>query len=82
MTGFGLLNISQKKCENDRSYENKRHRAGGLNLIEAAIILWNTVYLWRAVDHLRKHGDAPAISDLDHSSPLGWEHINLTRNYH
>jgi TnpA family transposase len=29
----------------DRSYENQRHRAGGLNLIVAAIILWNTVYL-------------------------------------
>lgn len=66
----------------DRSFENQRHRAGGLNLIVTAIILWNTVYLWRAVDHLRKHGDAPAIGDLAHLSPLGWEHINLTGDYH
>jgi TnpA family transposase len=66
----------------DRSYENQRHRAGGLNLLVAAIILWNTVYLGRAVDHLRKQGKVPAISDLIHLSPLGWEHINLTGDYH
>lgn len=66
----------------DRSYENQRHRAGGLNLIVAAIILWNTVYLWRVVDHLRNQGKEPAISDLAHLSPLGWEHINLTGDYH
>lgn len=29
----------------DRSFENQRYRASGLNLIVAAIILWNTVYL-------------------------------------
>lgn len=65
----------------ERSYENQRHRAGGLNLIVAAIILWNTVYLGRVVDHLREDGDIPAISDLAHLSPLGWEHINLTGDY-
>ena len=29
----------------DRSYETQRHRASGLNLLVAAIILWNTTYL-------------------------------------
>jgi TnpA family transposase len=29
----------------DRSYENQRYRASGLNLVVAAIRLWNTVYL-------------------------------------
>ncbi len=66
----------------DRSYENQRHRAGGLNLLVAAIILWNTVYLGRVVDHLRKQGKVPALSDLIHLSPLGWEHINLTGDYY
>jgi hypothetical protein len=27
----------------DRSFENQRYRASGLNLVVAAIILWNTV---------------------------------------
>ena len=66
----------------DRSYKNQRHRAGGLNLLVAVIILWNTVYLGRAVDHLGKQGKVPAISDLIYLSPVGWEHINLTGDYH
>ena len=56
----------------------QRHRASGLNLLVAAIILWNTTYLQRAVDHLRIQGHHPASGDLAHLSPLGWEHINLT----
>ena len=66
----------------DRSYENQRYRASGLNLLVAAIILWNTVYLQRAVEHLRRQGIAPEPTDLAHLSPLGWEHINLTGDYH
>ena len=66
----------------DRSYDNKRHRASGLNLLVASIILWNTVYLQRAVDHLGEQGHHPEPTDLAHLSPLGWEHINLTGDYH
>ncbi|MFY0084572.1 Tn3 family transposase, partial [Acinetobacter baumannii] len=40
----------------DRSFENQRYRASGLNLVVAAIILWNTVYLGRAVQALRDSG--------------------------
>jgi len=29
----------------DRSFENQRYRASGLNLVVSAIVLWNTVYL-------------------------------------
>jgi hypothetical protein len=53
-----------------------------LNLLVAAIILWNTVYLQRAVDYMRKQGHHPALLDLTHLSPLGWGHINLTGDYH
>jgi TnpA family transposase len=64
----------------DRSFENQRHRASGLNLVVAAITLWNTVYLERAVASLRKQ---QPLDDalLAHVSPLGWEHINLTGDY-
>jgi Tn3 transposase DDE domain len=37
----------------DRSFEAQRHRASGLNLVVGAIILWNTVYLERAIGALR-----------------------------
>jgi len=52
-----------------------------LNLLVAAIILWNTVYLQRAVDYLGKQGHRAEPTDLTHLSPLGWEHVNLTGDY-
>jgi TnpA family transposase len=65
----------------DRSYENQQYRASGLNLVVAAIILWNTVYLGRAVEALRRRGEAIADDLLTHLAPLGWQHINLTGDY-
>ena len=64
----------------DRPYENQRYRASGLNLIVAAITLWNTVYIERAVDSIRIEHE---IDDslLQHLSPLGWEHVHLTGDY-
>jgi len=64
----------------DRSYENQRYRASGLNLVTAAIVLWNTVYLERAVAALR--AVQPIDDDLlRHAAPLGWNHIALTGDY-
>lgn len=66
----------------DRSYEDQQYRASGLNLVVAAIILWNTVYLAEAVEQLRRDGVTVKEEDLRHASPLGWEHINLTGDFH
>jgi hypothetical protein len=41
-----------------------------------------STYLQRAVDHLKRQGYYPTPGDLAHLSPLGWEHINLTGDYH
>jgi hypothetical protein len=65
----------------DRSFENQRYRASGLNLIVAAVTLWNTVYLGRAIVALREHGISIENEALVHLSPIGWEHINLTGDY-
>ena len=62
-------------------FEQQRHRAGGLNLVTAAIVLWNTVYLERATRALQHHGAGSNTSLLRYLSPLGWEHINLTGDY-
>ena len=64
----------------DRSFEQQRYRASGLNLVTAAIVLWNTVYLERATNALRSHGPVDDTL-LQYLSPLGWEHINLTGDY-
>lgn len=65
----------------DRSYEDHQHRAAGANLIVAAIILWNTVYLGRAVETLRMSGHDISDDTLRHVWPLAWDHINLTGDY-
>lgn len=65
----------------DRSFEQQRYRASGLNLVTAAIVLWNTVYLERASNALRGHGQTVDDALLQYLSPLGWEHINLTGDY-
>jgi len=65
----------------DRSFENQRYRASGLNLVVAAIVLWNTVDLERAVQALRDSGKDVDERLLQHLSLLGWEHINLTGDY-
>jgi TnpA family transposase len=60
----------------DRTFENQFFRASGLNLLVAAIILWNTKYLERALAAL------PTQQQLiPHVTPLGWEHISLTGDY-
>ncbi len=65
----------------DRTFENQLHRASGLNLVVGAIILWNTVYIEKAVDYLRKTDKDFNEELIKHLSPLGWEHINLTGDY-
>jgi TnpA family transposase len=65
----------------DHSFERQRHRASGLTLVTAAIVLWNTVYIEKAVQALRETGQPLDESLLKHLSPLGWEHISLTGDY-
>ena len=65
----------------DRSYENHQHRAAGANLVVAAIIAWNTVYLGRAAQTLRMSGQDVPDETLRHIWPLAWDHINLTGDY-
>ena len=64
----------------DRGFDQQNSRASGLNLLTAAIVLWNTVYLQRATEALRSQGPLDDAL-LPYLSPLGWEHINLTGDY-
>jgi len=65
----------------DRSFEARRRRASGLNLVTAAIVFWNTVYLERTIQVMAARGVMPETMLLPYLSPLGWEHINLTGDY-
>jgi TnpA family transposase len=55
----------------DHSFENQRYRASGLTLVTAAIVLWNTVYLERAIQAIRDNGQPVDENLLQHVSPLG-----------
>lgn len=65
----------------ERTYEDQRYRASGLNLLTACIVLWNTVYLAEAVEALRQRGETIDANLLEHVAPLGWNHIGLTGDY-
>ena len=65
----------------DGSFESQAFRASGLNIVVSAIILWNTIYLSRAVETLRAEGNDLPDHIIRHVSPRIWEHINLTGIY-
>jgi hypothetical protein len=67
--------------EMHRSFENQRYRASGLNLVTAAIVLRNTVYLERPIQVIKERGQPVDENLLQHVLPLAWEHINLTGDY-
>ena len=46
------------------------YRASGLNLVVNAIILWNTIYLSRAVDYMRAQGIDIPVDLLSQVAPL------------
>jgi TnpA family transposase len=85
--GEAKNSLSRAVCFNrlgeirDRTYELQRCRASGLNLVVAAIIVWNTVYLDRAVYAKREHGQPIDESLFQHVAPIHWNHINLTGDY-
>lgn len=57
------------------------NRACGLNLVVAAITLWNTVHLERALNQLEDRRAPLPAECLPHLSPLAWDHILLTGEY-
>ena len=65
----------------DRWHDAQQKRVMALNLVIAAIVYWNTLYMDKATDHLRRQGRLPDPSLLRHVSPLGWDHIVLTGDY-
>ena len=65
----------------DRGIENQQMRAAALNLVTAAIILFNCRYLDRAVSELGSRGVKIDPALLSQLSPLGWDRINLTGDY-
>jgi Tn3 transposase DDE domain len=70
----------------DRAVEAQQYRASGLALVTAAIALWNTVYLDRALDDLRcssemisegRDVDGKLVRGADKLAQIGIVHLQL-----
>ena len=65
----------------DRSHDAQQRCVMALSLVIAAIVYWNTCYMDKAANYLRRQGRLPDLSLLRYVSPLGWYHIGLTGDY-
>lgn len=65
----------------DHGLQAQSHRASAVSVVAGAIVLWNTTYLEAAIHHLERQGRPVPVDMLQHLSPLGWQHINLTGDY-
>ena len=65
-----------------RTLEEQTNQAQCLNLVTNAVVLWNTVYMSRALEQLRADGRTFSDEDMAHLSPARFEHINPYGRYH
>lgn len=60
-----------------RYREGQEDQLGALGLIVNVIVLWNTLYMESALQHLRQQGMAIRSEDMERLSPLGHIHIHM-----
>ncbi|MCL2768071.1 MAG: Tn3 family transposase [Synergistaceae bacterium] len=65
----------------ERELQDQLQRASALNILINALIVWNTAYLQKAIEHLKISGDDVNGDLLKHIAPLGWEHVNFLGEY-
>jgi hypothetical protein len=65
----------------ERTYEEQLNTASSLNLLLAAIVVWNTVHLQACVRKLRSDGEPVNDDDLRYVSPLLRHHIGIYGQY-
>ena len=64
-----------------RYREGQEDQLGSLGLVVNVIVLWNTIYMHAALDHLRAGGFDVRDEDVARLSPLGFDHINMLGRY-
>jgi len=84
--GEGMRSVARVICHGQRGEIRKRYREGqedqlgALGLVTDAVVLWNTIYMQSALDHLQ---GSIEINEEDEArlSPLGYGHINVLGHY-
>jgi TnpA family transposase len=85
--GEGRLSVGRAICHGQRGEIRKRYRdwqedqLGALGLVTNAIVLWNTIYMQSAIDHLQQQSIAIREEDEARLSPLVHAHINVLGHY-
>ena len=86
--GEGRHSLARAVCHGNKGEIRQRYREGqedqlnALGLVTNAVILWNTLYMDRALDHLRAQGLEIDPCDVARLSPLGHIHINMLGRYY
>ena len=61
--------------------EGQEDQLGALGLVTNAVILWNTIYMQAALDHIRDQGGVVLDADVARTAPLPIGHINMLGQY-
>jgi len=84
--GEGRHSVARIICHGQRGEIRKRYKEGqedqlgALGLVTNAVILWNTIYMQSALDHLQQSIEINK-EDEARLSPLGYGHINVLGHY-
>ena len=85
--GEGRHAVARAICHGQRGEIRKRYREGqedqlgALGLVTNAVVLWNTVYMQAALDHLRRQSVDIRAEDESRLSPLAHGHVNVLGEY-
>lgn len=85
--GEGRHAVARAICHGQRGEIRKRYREGqedqlgALGLVTNAVVLWNTVYMQAALDHLRGQSVGIRAEDESRLSPLAHGHVNVLGDY-
>jgi TnpA family transposase len=64
-----------------RYREGQEDQLGALGLVVNVIVLWNTLYMDKALAHLQTNGLEARPEDVARLNPLGYKHVNLLGRY-
>jgi TnpA family transposase len=79
--------VARAICHGQRGEIRKRYREGqedqlgALGLVTNAVVLWNTIYMQKALDHMRQQSMEIRDEDEARLSPLVRGHINVLGHY-
>ncbi len=82
----GRHSVARVICHGQKGEIRKRYREGqedqlgALGLVTNAVVLWNTIYMQSALDHLQGSIEIKK-EDEARLSPLGYGHINVLGHY-